>query len=319
MFLRARYLEPAVGRFLSRDVWEGDPNQPMSYNAWLYVGANPTNLTDFSGMYWTDSQCESLPNFQAREFCRLRRMENWQSRFDEPPYIHWLPNVGLMLLPDLASNSIGAQLDFQAAGREWNSECGQLAIGAVLGLTAKTVVTEFDRWARGGGVEGWAGDQATSGEWLRDFVNARYSRAWEAHLSSTWYDPRRSSPEWIRERLADNSFVIPLVRIQHRGRDPVEGGRVDIGGDDPTSHWVVITALSAEWRSFDDDSAYNWVRVFNPFNNATEYYRWVVTHRAGVPTGFREAWHSASGVYESVVIRRKGIGEVPPRAIEVNP
>jgi RHS repeat-associated protein len=48
-FLRARYLSTWVGRFTSRDVWDGDPNQPMSYNLWQYVRNNPINLTDTSG------------------------------------------------------------------------------------------------------------------------------------------------------------------------------------------------------------------------------------------------------------------------------
>ncbi len=48
-YLRARYYAPTQGRFTTRDVWEGDPNAPMSYNAWLYVYANPTNKTDPSG------------------------------------------------------------------------------------------------------------------------------------------------------------------------------------------------------------------------------------------------------------------------------
>jgi len=49
VYLRARYYEPSVGRFLSRDVWEGDLSLPMSYNAWLYVHSNPTNWTDPTG------------------------------------------------------------------------------------------------------------------------------------------------------------------------------------------------------------------------------------------------------------------------------
>jgi RHS repeat-associated protein len=50
VYLRARYYEPGTGRFISRDVWMGNSNQPMSYNAWLYVHANPVNLTDPSGL-----------------------------------------------------------------------------------------------------------------------------------------------------------------------------------------------------------------------------------------------------------------------------
>jgi RHS repeat-associated protein len=41
--VRARYYAPWQGRFLSRDVWEGDDYVPMSYNGWLYVYANPIN------------------------------------------------------------------------------------------------------------------------------------------------------------------------------------------------------------------------------------------------------------------------------------
>src|SRR3990172_8074708 len=50
VYLRARYYAPPFGRFLSRDIWQGDPRQPMSYNAWAYVDANPVNTTDRSGM-----------------------------------------------------------------------------------------------------------------------------------------------------------------------------------------------------------------------------------------------------------------------------
>jgi len=49
IYLRARYYDPGVGRFISRDAWGGDESQPMSYNAWLYVYDNPINLTDPSG------------------------------------------------------------------------------------------------------------------------------------------------------------------------------------------------------------------------------------------------------------------------------
>jgi RHS repeat-associated protein len=50
LYLRARYYAPPQGRFLTRDVWEGDPNQPMSYNAWLYVLDNAVNSADPWGL-----------------------------------------------------------------------------------------------------------------------------------------------------------------------------------------------------------------------------------------------------------------------------
>ena len=49
VYLRARYYLPNDGRFLTRDTWMGDTNNPLSLNRWLYVNGNPINLTDPSG------------------------------------------------------------------------------------------------------------------------------------------------------------------------------------------------------------------------------------------------------------------------------
>lgn len=51
IYLRSRYYASNAGRFITRDTWDGDANMPMSYNAWLYVYANPINLTDPSGHF----------------------------------------------------------------------------------------------------------------------------------------------------------------------------------------------------------------------------------------------------------------------------
>ena len=48
-FLRARYLDSGVGRFISRDTWGGDYLRPLSLNRWNFVEGNPVNLTDPSG------------------------------------------------------------------------------------------------------------------------------------------------------------------------------------------------------------------------------------------------------------------------------
>jgi RHS repeat-associated protein len=49
VYLRSRMYAPGMGRFMSRDTWGGDESQPMSYNAWLYVYANPVVYTDATG------------------------------------------------------------------------------------------------------------------------------------------------------------------------------------------------------------------------------------------------------------------------------
>ncbi len=68
---------PAGGRFITRDSWQGDYNRPMSYNAWLYVYANPINLTDPSGHsplgQTGQNPCDGQPNY---EICYARWVVN---------------------------------------------------------------------------------------------------------------------------------------------------------------------------------------------------------------------------------------------------
>lgn len=49
LYLRSRYMSVDTGRFVTKDVWNGDYTTPMSYNAWLYAYANPVKYTDPSG------------------------------------------------------------------------------------------------------------------------------------------------------------------------------------------------------------------------------------------------------------------------------
>ena len=50
LYLRARFYNPADGRFQSRDTWGGDVNRPFSMNKWSYVNGNPINQTDPTGL-----------------------------------------------------------------------------------------------------------------------------------------------------------------------------------------------------------------------------------------------------------------------------
>jgi RHS repeat-associated protein len=48
-FLRARYINPATGRFWTMDTFEGDSESPESLHKYLYVESDPTNNVDPSG------------------------------------------------------------------------------------------------------------------------------------------------------------------------------------------------------------------------------------------------------------------------------
>ncbi|HLF79735.1 MAG TPA: RHS repeat-associated core domain-containing protein [Dehalococcoidia bacterium] len=51
-YLRARYYDDAAGRFISADPAEADSRQPGTINRFIYVGGNPSNLTDPTGLFW---------------------------------------------------------------------------------------------------------------------------------------------------------------------------------------------------------------------------------------------------------------------------
>ena len=52
VYLRARYYAPTHGRFLTRDPWGGDLEQPITLHPYHYVGQNPINHIDPSGLLY---------------------------------------------------------------------------------------------------------------------------------------------------------------------------------------------------------------------------------------------------------------------------
>ncbi|RNB64576.1 hypothetical protein EDM55_27130 [Brevibacillus centrosporus] len=53
-YLRARYYDPSVGRFISEDMYKGQVDNPLSLNRYTYVHNNPVNNIDPTGNW-----CES--------------------------------------------------------------------------------------------------------------------------------------------------------------------------------------------------------------------------------------------------------------------
>jgi len=49
LYMRARWYDPATGRFTTRDPWIGDPASPVQLNAYGYANANPIRFIDPSG------------------------------------------------------------------------------------------------------------------------------------------------------------------------------------------------------------------------------------------------------------------------------
>jgi RHS repeat-associated protein len=80
--LRSRMYSLSIGRFMSRDTWPGDLNQPISYNAWLYGNSNPIKYVDSSGnvpicpfMGWLDclSFFGAIPDYKGLAIVELNK------------------------------------------------------------------------------------------------------------------------------------------------------------------------------------------------------------------------------------------------------
>jgi RHS repeat-associated protein len=59
-YLRARYYDPSVGRFLTRDPYPAYASMPSTLHRYAYVGNNPINRVDPSGLRWTVPQAQQL-------------------------------------------------------------------------------------------------------------------------------------------------------------------------------------------------------------------------------------------------------------------
>jgi len=55
IYLRARYYDPEVGRFITKDLFNGFEVDPQTFNAYAYANNNPVNLVDPTGKDWVSA------------------------------------------------------------------------------------------------------------------------------------------------------------------------------------------------------------------------------------------------------------------------
>ena len=55
IYLRARYYDPALGRFVTKDSYGGTDSVPSTFNRYVYVNNNPVNVLDPTGKDWLDA------------------------------------------------------------------------------------------------------------------------------------------------------------------------------------------------------------------------------------------------------------------------
>ncbi|MFO1311988.1 MAG: PASTA domain-containing protein [Burkholderiales bacterium] len=153
--LRARHLDPANGRFTSRDTFDGDPKRPASLNRFAYAEADPVNrvdplgneslieLTFFQNMQQLVDNAEVY--FKARRACKL------MGKLSTAQLLLGLGSLAATAVASLESYDLGRFGDGQGG---W----GMAAEAPMLSLTMPNASTlapgsfkKFDLRAIGGG------------------------------------------------------------------------------------------------------------------------------------------------------------------------
>lgn len=121
-YLRARYYDPSLGRFIGQDALTGEAGDPRTQNRYAYVTNNPVNLTDPSGLSpsfpelphevtveWLRDNCVPLP-LREQPAC-LARWIQANAEFMRDVVGPWL------------RDGVGAGWDWVGAGADWVRDC----------------------------------------------------------------------------------------------------------------------------------------------------------------------------------------------------
>ena len=327
IFLRARYLDPGVGRFITRDTWGGLYEDPPSMNRWMYVQGNPVMYTDPTGrdpIPWPDDDginIINVPYWSTYHISGENLEDEWRNLIKDynraekvSPPLSWFPPSD-----PLAYGSSGIPLGQNAAQFvEGNTYlCGLVAIAAIVDAMAmannrlpRGIEYIMDLWDNWSGSFNIQNNQGTTGSNLSNFINSPIWSAvsnagfsaeigeWTKHdvlLNSyvldieAWRDPYGADKigNFIKSSLFRRHYIIALVGIVSGSKWVDYGGllgSISIGKESPILHWVVITGISNEFNPAYPFSPNNWFRIYNPFDNQTEYYHY---------PHFMQAWNTS--------------------------
>ncbi len=298
--LRSRLLDPATGRFLTKDSWQGDYNRPQSLNQWNYVEGNPVNLSDPSGNvpdYCTHIDPHDWPNVPGCPgYVASPPPTTGYNPRTPPLHITWIDDEITQRItangaPGLSRDISGIQLKVpgHACTEGHNcAYCGQVAVAAILGVNVKTVVEDMQDPSK----IGLADNVAASAVNLAAYINDYYSDQFKAVIQTPRISPFSELGSWLGDNLSHDNAILALVWIANAnsGYEPaasennpnIPNTKGVISSLGTTNHWVVITGRSVQWQADTEDVRYkpetashwNWVRIFNSFSNQNVYYWW---------------------------------------------
>ncbi|MBI4301917.1 MAG: hypothetical protein HY664_04880 [Chloroflexi bacterium] len=123
-YLRARYYDPAIGRFPSKDLVPAPPQRPQALNDYAYVGNDPTNLVDPSGLWCPKNLRDCIPS-PYRQAARV--IGNTLGKLSTPVQLADLLPWGAIPGANILVSPVSWSLDFAAFGfgtyDVWSSPC----------------------------------------------------------------------------------------------------------------------------------------------------------------------------------------------------
>jgi hypothetical protein len=155
--------------------------------------------------------------------------------------------------------------------------CGEASVAAILNrlfpISLNEVVDDFLTHIRPGTAPDYTG-LTELGNLINHYPGPLWAVTDRDLVASAWYGEGQGindMPAIMNEWLAEGDYIIAGVEIN---------GTTGELGAGTAAHWVVITGVS---NASPDGS--QWVRVYNPFDNSTEYYTW---------EDFKDAWGSSN-------------------------
>ncbi len=334
---------------MTRDTWDGDANQPMSYNHWMYTGGNPVNRLDPSGQCWVTLPWSNGPVWipdgnplcdghrpgpgpglppDINNYDESHKPQNVSFNGSETPSPEIIYNRGCydeaikpagdersQFIPSRCETKWPLDVGIDKNGKPYNKDyhsglCGQISLTAILaaagaGRSVNEVVDEYIR-QNGGSRPDYTGI-ATLGTFAASGYFSAYMTADVAdnHTNVDGWGGIKAMPTHLKNWLSSGSYVIAGIKVN--GSTGVLGRGYSYSGRNPNTpfiqpagaaHWCVITGVSQEWDHAwsrgKDMNPWQWVRIYNPFRNRTEYYWW---------QDFKDSWTYAESEISGAMLK----------------
>ena len=242
----------------------------------------------------------------------LKRYVNNYDEKVKPPYINFIgKDISPMKIYTYVngyredhSTVDGAQVIYLQGGGVANGLCGQFALAAILGLDSDSIMAYFNMALPGrvSNPNDTNLDELVkviemyifSKDYLKK-LNLRYESDQGHsvidygvdgnHLATTidYFKFGKKATEYLRNGY---SIICGMTIDADSGRlmNISVGNRFSQGGRRFTGHWIDITGISSDWgdqyefigdyQGRDAVSPWKWLRIYNPYDNETEYYWW---------------------------------------------